>query len=132
MLHAADIRGRWEAVVHARLRKWKKRCKARARNEAKQEKWYERKCQREQDEHMTQMDAVSANIQECRDGLIRYKGEMIYKLRQKLTLKQPKGRCHNPMHTPVSSPVWLRQALWMVGDVGPGVVATLGCGGWWG
>ena len=22
MLHAADIRGRWEAVVHARLRKW--------------------------------------------------------------------------------------------------------------
>ena len=86
MLHAADIRGRWEAVAHARLRKWKKRCKTRV----KQEKWYERKCQREQNEHMTQMDAVTANIQECRDGLVRYKGEMIYKLRQKLTLKQPK------------------------------------------
>jgi hypothetical protein len=39
---------------------------------------------------MTQMDAVKANIQECHDGLMRYKGEMIYKLRQKLTLKQPK------------------------------------------
>ena len=25
MLHATDIRGRWEAVVHARLRKWKNR-----------------------------------------------------------------------------------------------------------
>ena len=42
------------------------------------------------------------------------------------------GRCHNPMHTPVSSPVWLRQALWVVGDVVPSVVATIGCGGWWG
>ena len=83
MLHAADVRGRWEAVVHARLRKWKKRCKTKA----KYEKWYERKCQREQDEHMTLMDAVTANIQECHDGLIRYKGEMIYKLRQKLTLR---------------------------------------------
>ena len=81
MLHAADIRGRWEAVVHARLRKWKKRCKARARNEAKQEKWCERECQREQDEHMSQMDAITANIQECHDGLMRYKGETIYKLR---------------------------------------------------
>ena len=38
---------------------------------------------------MTQMDAVTANIQECHDGLIRYKGEMICKLRQKLTLNQP-------------------------------------------
>ena len=86
MLHAADIRGRWEAVVHARLRKWKKRCRAKARNE----RWYERKCQREQDGHMTQIDAVKANIQEWHDGLKRYKGEMVYKLRQKLTLKHPK------------------------------------------
>ena len=90
MLHAADIRGRWEAVVHARLRKWKKRCKSRLRNELKQEKWYERKCQREQNEHMAQIGSVEANIEECREGLRRYKGEMIYKLRQKLTLRQPK------------------------------------------
>ena len=90
MLHAADIRGRWEAVVHARLRKWKKRCKSRLRNELKQEKWYERKCQREQNEHMAEIGAVDANIEECREGLRRYKGEMIYKLRQKLTLRQPK------------------------------------------
>ena len=76
--------------MHARLRKWKKRCKARARNEPKQEKWCERQCQREQNEHMTQMDAVTANIQECHDGLVRYKGEMIHKLRKKLTLRQPK------------------------------------------
>ena len=74
--------------MHARLRKWKRRCKARARNEAKQERWYERECQREQDEHMTQMDAVTANIQECHDGLMRYKDEAIYKLRQRLTLTQ--------------------------------------------
>ena len=39
---------------------------------------------------MTQMDAVIANIQECHDGLIRYKSEIICKLRQKLTLNQPK------------------------------------------
>ena len=41
---------------------------------------------------MTQMDidVVTANIQECHDGFQRYKGERIYKLRQKLTLKQPK------------------------------------------
>ena len=90
MLHAADIRGRWEAVVHARLRKWKKRCKSRLRNELKQERWYERKCQREQNEHMAEIGAVDANIEECREGLRRYKGEMIYKLRQKLTLRQPK------------------------------------------
>ena len=90
MLHAADIRGRWEAVVHARLRKWKKRCKSRLRNELKQEKWYERRCQREQNEHMAEIGAVDANIEECREGLRRYKGEMIYKLRQKLTLRQPK------------------------------------------
>ena len=63
MLHAADIRGRWEAVVHARLRKWKKRCKSRLRNELKQEKWHQRNCQRKQSEHMTQIDAVTANTQ---------------------------------------------------------------------
>ena len=39
---------------------------------------------------MAQMDAVNANIEECHDGLQRYKGERIYKLRQKLTLIQPK------------------------------------------
>ena len=39
---------------------------------------------------MTQMHAVNANIKECHDGLQQYKGERIYKLRQKLTLKQPK------------------------------------------
>ena len=35
MLHAADIRGRWEAVVLARLRKHKKRYKSNARSERK-------------------------------------------------------------------------------------------------
>ena len=54
MLHAADIRGRWEAVVHARLRKWKKRCKSKL----KQEKWYERKCQREQNAHMAEIEDI--------------------------------------------------------------------------
>ena len=97
MLHAADLRGRWEAVVQARLRKWRKRCKARARTEAKQGWWYERKCQREQDEHMAQMDAVTANIQECHDGLLRYKGEMLYKMRQKLSLSKPKSSSLHPM-----------------------------------
>ena len=90
MLHAADMRGRWEAVVHARLRKWEKRCKSHLRNELKREKWYERNCQREQNEHMAEIGVVNANIEECREGLRRYKGEMIYKLRQKLTLTQPK------------------------------------------
>ena len=63
MLHAADIRGRWEAKVHARLRKWKKQCKSKA----KQERWYvyQRKCQREQDDHMAEMHAITANTEKC-------------------------------------------------------------------
>ena len=35
------------------------------------------------------MDAINANIQECHDELMRYKGDMIYKLRRELTLTQP-------------------------------------------
>ena len=61
MLQAAVTRGRWEAIVHARLRKWRKRCKSKA----KQVSRYERKCQREEDEHMAEMHAVTANNAEC-------------------------------------------------------------------
>ena len=35
------------------------------------------------------MGAVNANIQECHDGLTRCKGELLYKLRQKLSLSKP-------------------------------------------
>ena len=36
------------------------------------------------------MDAANVNIQECHDGLIGYKGEVLYKLRHKLSLSKPK------------------------------------------
>ena len=90
MLHAADIRGRWEAIATARLRKWKKRCKA----NTKAEKCYERKCRREEAEWIQHESAVvtemSDNLQEIVNGLKRYSGEKIYKFRQKLKLAQAK------------------------------------------
>ena len=86
MLYAADIRGRWEAIAKARLRKWKKCCKA----NTKAEKLYERKCKREEAEWIreesAEVSSVATNLQETVDGLNRYKGERIYKLRQKSKL----------------------------------------------
>ena len=83
-------RGRWEAIARARLRKWKKRCKA----NTKAEKWYERKCKREEAEWIRQESAevtsVADNLQEMCDGMSRYKGEKVYELRQKLKLAQAK------------------------------------------
>ena len=93
MLHAADIRGRWEAIATARLRKWKKRCKA----NTKAEKWYERKCKREEAEWIREESAgvteTADNLREIVNGLKRYSGEKVYKFRQKLKLKAKPNVC---------------------------------------